>query len=271
MKSEEFFETVRGLSARGEPFATATVVRTEGSSSAKPGATSVIGADGRTVIGWVGGGCVETAVRAESLAAMKEGYPRVITLDLTDEVFGVGIPCGGKMEVYVEPVLPMPHLVIVGHGRIAEAACAIAKEVGFRVSVDDPEAAAFLRADERITDDTGFERLPVTQRSDVVVTTQHRSDDLAIEKALAKGARWIGLVASRSRAEIVRGYLRERGVSEEALLRFHSPAGLDLAGIGPEEIALGVIAGIVAHRRGGTGHVLDAKEAARLHARPPQT
>lgn len=271
MKSEDFYRTVHDLAARGEPFATATVVRTEGSTSAKPGATLVIAADGRFVIGWAGGGCAEVTLRSEALSAIKEGFPRVVTIDLTDEVFGVGTPCGGKMEVYIEPNLPAPHLVIIGHGRVAEVACAFAREVGFRVSVDDPLAteAAFPRANERLTEDNDFARLPVTERSYVLVTTQHRSDDLAIERALAKGARYVGLLASRHRAEIVRGYLRTRGVSEEAMLRVHAPAGLDLGAVGPEEMALSFVAGMVAHRHGGTGQPFrESPEAARREERP---
>lgn len=261
MKPLEFYEALRSLAERGEPFATATVIRTEGSTSAKPGATLLVSADGAFVIGWAGGGCAESTLRAEALASIREGFPRVVTLDLTDEVFGVGTPCGGKMEVYVEPHLPSPHLVIVGHGRVAEAACVLAREVGFRVSVDDPlaTAEAFPRANERIVDDTDFASLPVTERSYVLVTTQHRSDDLAIERALAKGARYVALLASQHRAEIVRGYLRSRGVSDEAMLRVHSPAGLDIGAVGPEEMALSVVAGMVAHRRGGTGRPLVAE------------
>lgn len=270
MKSIEFYQALRDLAERCEPFATATVIRTEGSTSAKPGATLVIGSDGRSVIGWAGGGCAEATLRAEALSAIKEGFPRVITLDLTDEVFGVGTPCGGKMEVYVEPHLPPPHLLIVGHGRVAEAACAIAREVGFRVSVDDPLATeeAFPRANARITDDVDFARIPVNERSYVLVTTQHRSDDLAIERALAKGARYVALLASRHRAEIVRRYLRDRGVSEEALLRVHSPAGLDLGAVTPEEIALSVVAGMLAHMRGGTGRPIEDHRDPRSESRP---
>lgn len=265
MKPIEFYEAVRALAERGEPFVTATVIRTEGSTSAKPGSSIVIAADGHVVVGWAGGGCVESSLRAEALAALKEGFPRVVTFDLTDEVFGVGVPCGGKMEVYVEPNLPPPHLVIVGHGRIAEAACAIAREVGFRVSVDDPQATeeAFPRANERVADDADFSKLPVTERSYLLVTTQHRSDDLAIERALAKGARYVALVASRHRSEIVRGYLRERGLPDEAMLRVHAPAGIDIGALGPEEVALSVVAGMVAHRHGGSGRVLDEPHVAR--------
>ncbi len=268
MKPLEFYETIHDLAAKGEPFATATVIRTEGSTSAKPGATLVVRADGGFAIGWAGGGCAESALRAEALAAIKEGFPRVITIDLTDEVFGVGTPCGGKMEVYVEPHLPPPHLVVVGHGRVAEAACVLAREVGFRVSVDDPLATeeAFPRSHERILDDADFARLPVTERSYVLVTTQHRSDDLAIERALAKGARYVALLASRHRAGIVFGYLRARGVSDEALLRVHAPAGLDLGAVTPEEMALSVIAGMLAHRRGGTGRPIPSARDAREDA-----
>ena len=102
------------------PFAIATVVRVEGSSSARRGSKALIDSQGRIVMGWVGGGCAESAVRSEAIRCMRTETPELITLDMQDEVLGVGMPCGGMMDVYIEPVLPQPELVIAGHGRIAE-------------------------------------------------------------------------------------------------------------------------------------------------------
>ena len=189
MSQTEFFKKVYELSAREEPFVVATVVQTEGSSSARAGAKAIIVEDGRTVFGWVGGGCAESTVLEESLAAFKDGKTRMVHLDLQDEVLGVGMPCGGTMEVYVEPFLPRPPLVIVGHGRIAEMLASLGTQMGFSVTVDDPLATEekFPSADRLIREDADLSALPVQPRSYVVIATQHRSDDVALRRALDSG------------------------------------------------------------------------------------
>src|SRR5690348_6834937 len=116
----DFYSKAAELAARRVAFAIATVVRVEGTSSARRGSKALVDDQGRVVMGWVGGGCAESAVRSEALKSMRSGKPELITLDMQDEVLGVGMPCGGIMDVYVEPVLPKPELVIAGHGRIAE-------------------------------------------------------------------------------------------------------------------------------------------------------
>src|SRR5246500_283391 len=133
------------LASQGQPFAIATVVRVEGSSSARRGSKAIIDSNGRLLMGWVGGGCGESAVRSEALRCLELKEPALITLDMTDEVLGVGMPCGGKMDVYIEPVVPKPELLIAGHGRIAESLAAFAHLLGFRIAVNDPgaEPAAF--------------------------------------------------------------------------------------------------------------------------------
>jgi xanthine dehydrogenase accessory factor len=118
--SLDLYAKAAELTAQGKTFAVATVVRVEGSSSARRGSKAIIDAQGKLVFGWVGGGCAESAVRNEALRCIELQQPLVITLDMSDELLGVGMPCGGKMEVYIEPVLPQPDLLIAGHGRIAE-------------------------------------------------------------------------------------------------------------------------------------------------------
>src|SRR6516225_10017451 len=136
--SSEFYSKAADLGRHGRSFAVATVVRVEGSSSAKRGSKALIDSQGKIVMGWVGGGCAESAVRSEALRCIRSEKPELITLDMQDEVLGVGMPCGGMMDVYIEPVLPQPELLIVGHGRIAEAIAAIAHQVNFSISVNDP-------------------------------------------------------------------------------------------------------------------------------------
>jgi xanthine/CO dehydrogenase XdhC/CoxF family maturation factor len=124
------------MEAAGRPFALATVVRVHGSSSARPGSKAVIDHAGRNVLGWVGGGCAEAYVCAQAVEAMADGVPRVVEADLDDEVFGLGMPCGGRMEVYVEPYLPRPRLRLGGDERVTEIASALAGGVGFTVVRD---------------------------------------------------------------------------------------------------------------------------------------
>jgi len=249
---------VRQLAARveaGEPAAVATVVRIHGSASARPGAKAVIDAHGRTVFGWVGGGCAETRVREEALVAMREGTPRVIELDLDDEVLGVGMPCGGSMEVYIEPVLPAPKLLLLGHGAIAETLARMARQLEFRVTVNDPLATAerFPTADERILEDPEYAKLDCDADTWVVIATQHRGDYDALRAVLAAEPAYIGLIASATRSALVLERLREDGVDPAVLSHVRAPCGLDLAAATPQEIALSILSEIVQRRRGGSG------------------
>ncbi len=144
--TDEFFQKLTELNAAEMPFAVATVIKITGSVSAKPGAKSIINDKGETQFGWVGGGCAEEAVREASLESMRDGQTRIIPLDLDDEILGVGMPCGGTMEVYVEPYLPRPELIIVGHGRIAEVLAQLAHTVHFSITVNDSLVASTKRA-----------------------------------------------------------------------------------------------------------------------------
>jgi xanthine dehydrogenase accessory factor len=258
--SQDFFATAHELSTRDEPFAIATVVKIEGSVAAKPGAKAIISHKGETLFGWIGGGCAEALAVSTALACLKDGQPRIIEIDLTDEVLGTGMPCGGTMYVYIEPVLPKPHLLIVGHGKIAESLAQFAQILDFRVTVDDPTATSErFQGCRIITDDFDFSKLDITPQTFVVIATQHKSDHLSIKSALEKGARYIALIASRKRARLVLEYLQGYGFSEEQLSAIRSPAGLDLKAVTPEEIALSIISEIIAVRRGGTGKPLCAR------------
>jgi xanthine dehydrogenase accessory factor len=269
--SQEFFALAQELSAKGEPFVSALVVKTEGSSAAKPGAKALISAQGELIWGWLGGGCVESITISTALKALKDGEPRLIEIDLTDELSGM--PCGGRLWVFIEPVLPKPHLLIVGSGAIAESLSQLAQLLHFRVTVDDPHASPKrFSGCQLVTDDLDFSKLEITPYTFVVIATQHKSDHLAIKSALDKRARYIGLIASRTRAKIVLEYVRGYGFSEEELSVIRSPAGLDLRAKTPEEIALSILSEIVALRRGGTGAPLSTAVltvAARADKRSP--
>ena len=253
--SNEYFEKLAELNAAEVPFAVATVIKITGSVSAKTGAKSIIDGNGETLFGWVGGGCAEEAVREAALESLQDGQTRIVPLDLDDEILGVGMPCGGTMEVYVEPYKPRPELMIIGHGRIAEVLAELAHTVHFSITVNDSGATreAFPLAEHLIISDLDFSKMQVGPQTYVVVVTQHKGDQHSIKKALEGEGPCIGLVASTKRAKLVFEYLLDEGVAPEELKRVHSPAGLDFAGTTPEEIALSIVGEMVAIRRGGSG------------------
>ena len=253
--AEDIFEVIRNMQAGGRPFAVATVVETSGSVSAKTSAKAVIDDAGRVVAGWVGGGCAESAACNQAVACMESGQTAVIDIDLNDEMLGAGMPCGGSMRVYVEPVLPAPTLWIMGHGRVAECLCLLGDLAGLRVTVNDPavDRARYPNATQLVTDDLDYEQLLPLRGDFVVIATQHKGDHESMKRALASPAGYIALIASRKRSRLVLDYLRQEGFNEDEIARVMAPSGLDLGARTPEEIALSVISEIVLVRRGGSG------------------
>jgi len=256
----DLYNKAAQLAARDEPFALATVIRVEGSSSAPRGSKALIDSQGKLVTGWIGGGCAESAVRGEALKCLETGSPLIVTLDMSDEQLGIGMPCGGTMDVFIEPVLPAPELLVVGHGRIAETLSTLGHMMGFAVIVSDPAAtpADFPHARTIVTEDFDLTETPIGPRTHVVIATQHKRDHLWLQKALEGSTAYIGLIASHHRAALVLDFLRAAGVAEEKVASVYSPAGLYLGAATPEEIALSVLSQIVALRRGGSAAKQDA-------------
>jgi xanthine dehydrogenase accessory factor len=253
--AHDIYETIRTLQQRGKPFAVATVVETVGSVSAKTAAKAVIDQEGRVAAGWVGGGCAESGTCEKALACMDSGETAILDIDLDDEMLGAGMPCGGSMRVYIEPVLPKPALWLMGHGRVAEALCQLGAMMGLDVIVNDPmvDWEHYPDASRLITDDLDYGQLTPGASDYVVIATQHKGDHESIRRALASEAGYIALIASRKRAGLVLDYLHEQGFDETAIERVRAPSGLDLGPRTPEEIALCLISEIVLERRGGTG------------------
>ena len=260
---DDLFGTAHELKSRGEPFAIATVISVQGSGSAKPGSKVIIDTDGRVVLGWIGGGCAESTVCHEALESMSDGKVRVINVDLTDEVFGM--PCGGMMQVAIEPVLPKPDLVIAGHGRIAETLAQLGHLLGFSVTVADPSSTpeAFPTADHVFTTGLTADQIEIKPTSYVVVATHHKGDHLSLKKAIESQAAYVALVASRTRSQLIFEYLETAGLPPEQASRVHAPAGLSIGAQTPEEIALSIISEVVAVRRGGSGRPM--AESAAVH------
>ena len=205
-------------------------------------------------MGWVGGGCAESAVRSEAIRCMRTETPELITLDMQDEVLGVGMPFGGMMDVYIEPVLPQPELVIAGHGRIAETLARLGHLMNFAVTVHDPSATRenFPDAQRIIDKDFNVAEIAFGPNTYVVIATLHKNDHIWLQRALDGDAAYVALIASAHRSRLVLDYLLAEGVSKEKVERVWAPAGLDLGAAGPEEIALSIMSQIVALRRGGT-------------------
>jgi xanthine dehydrogenase accessory factor len=237
------------------PYAVATVIEILGSSSAKPGAKALIDQSGKVKIGWVGGGCAQSMVCAAALDCLNTGVPIVVDVDLNDEVFGAGMPCGGSMRVYVEPVLPKPNLWLMGHGHIVENLCEFAHRLGFDVIVNDPQATTdrFPKAIQIINDDSRYQQLQPQAGDMVVIATHHKGDYDSLTRALQSEAIYIALVSSRKRASLVLNRLQQEGFSETSLARVRAPAGLDIGAQRPEEIALAIASEMVMVKRGGSG------------------
>jgi xanthine dehydrogenase accessory factor len=232
--------------------AVATVVAVDGSVSADPGAKAIFAPDGRLLAGWIGGGCAQARVGEVAQEAMLAGKSQLLALDLRDEVLGVGMPCGGAMTVFIDPILPPPMLWLLGSGRLAEALCAQAAQVDFAVTVLDPraEAAQFPAAWAVVGDDPAYAALAGATAGDyVVIATQHKGDHLALRQVLARPVAYVGLIASRYRARLVQADLQQSGLSPALWAKVHAPAGLDLGARTPQEIALAVVAELVAQRR----------------------
>jgi len=238
--AEPLLALAADLERRGEAFALATVVRCEAPTSAKPGAKALIRADGR-VEGWVGGACAEPVVVREALGALRDGRPRLIGLygeggrgpARAAGILDYAMTChsGGTLEIYVEPYLPSPLLVLLGHGPVVETLATLGRAAGYLV-VFDLDAPALGR------------------RASVVVATHADSDEDALARALATDAGYVSLVASRRRAMAILERLRKRGVPAERLGRLKAPAGLDLGAVTPAEIAISILAELVQHHRG---------------------
>ena len=249
------------LSARGDPLVLATVVWRRSPSSGQPGAPALITPD-RTIHGWIGGACAEPTVIGEGLRTLDDGEPKLLFLGTPEELEGhardgvvtVPIACQseGALEVYVEPVLPAPLVVVIGRSPVVDALAKMAVALGWRAAVvDDGGAAADHPGVTTVIDSLDLRAAGVTPASCVVVATQGHYDETALEAALASGAAYVGLVASARRAESVLGYLRDRGADADALARVHAPAGVDLGHLPTQDIAVAIMAELVQLRAAG--------------------
>jgi xanthine dehydrogenase accessory factor len=235
------------LARSGQAFALATVVWRQGPSSSKQGSRAIITSDGE-LHGWIGGACAEPVVIREAKQVMADGNARLILLGTPDQ-FGTAVPEGmtvvpiscqseGALQVYIEPVLPVPHLVVVGTSPMAGTLAELARALGWQ---------ADLIAGQ------DFTAASATPRSLVVVATQGHDDEGVLERAVAARPAYLGLVGSHKRGDAVLGYLADRGADPDILARVRVPAGLNLGSTGHREIAVAILAELVQLQAAGGG------------------
>jgi xanthine dehydrogenase accessory factor len=258
--SSPVYRTTAELEQQGEPHAIATVVRVDRPVSARPGDCAVVTAEGR-LEGWVGGSCSEPIVLREALASLADGAPRLVRIrparasGSTDDPAEPGVvteitACAseGGLDIFVQPRLPAPRLAIAGSSPAARTLARLTGVLGYRITavLDDP--AERLPGADGTVSPRDLVGIGLGAEDAVVVASMSRYDEAALEAALDSGAGYVGLVASGARGAQMLAMLRASGVSDERLERVRTPAGIDLGPSGQEEIAVAVLAEIVAHR-----------------------
>lgn len=266
MSSQQIKSTIEQLTASGKAYVIATVVRTEAPCSAKAGDRAVLD-EGGIVAGWVGGGCAKPAVTRNAIEALHDGRTRLIRISrdlegLESGIMGYPMTChsGGTLDIFIEPIMLNPLLVVVGQTAIAEALCALASDAGFDVVVAAPggNREKFPAASEWMDDlDNigGIERTPAA----IVVATQGSGDARGLEAALSSGAPYIGLIASPKKSARLKEALRKRGHHAQAVESIDAPAGIYIGAITPEEVAVSVLAELVQRRRLSSHHRMTNK------------
>lgn len=260
----QILEQAYTLSQAGEPFALVTVVRAEKPTSAKPGAKAIVRADGE-LTGWVGGSCAEPTVVREARRSLEDGQTRVIRLcppekrgQLPQEgVTEVTMTCisGGTLEIFIEPQLAQPQLLVIGHLATAQALVSVGKTLDFRVTVMGLEASQerFPHADN-VLDHLDFSKMQIKPNTYIVVASHGNYDEEALEGALRSRAAYVALISSKTRAQAILQYLHDSNLPAERVAQLKYPAGLDIGAVTPEEIALSILAEIVQrHRRPVSG------------------
>jgi xanthine dehydrogenase accessory factor len=248
---DQFLSKASELLAQGEPFAVAEVVRYLSPISGKVGDKAIILADG-TFWGWIGGGCAQPAVVKEALKSLHDGRPRLVRISPSESqeegivAYNMSCHSGGTLDIYVEPVLPKPHILIMGRSPVGRTLAALAKTIHYTVSIAAPQADRESYPDAfQVQGDLNLNALRVGPQTFIVVSTQGEYDEEALEQAVKTGASYVTFVASRAKAAKVLQSLTERGIGPEILNRVRAPAGLDIHAGSPEEIALSILAEIV--------------------------
>jgi xanthine dehydrogenase accessory factor len=260
---DEFLSRAAELRSHEQAFATAIVVRCVPPVSGKPGDKAIIEADG-SVWGWIGGGCVQPLVVREALKAIAEGKPRLVrvapskTTEPEDGTVSYTMTChsGGALDIYIEPILAKPQIVIFGRSAVARALCSLGKAIGYRITVIAAGAVAegFPEAD-RIKQEMNLSGVELGPETFIVISTQGEQDEEALEQACGTEVTYIAFVASSVKSQKLFESLAAKGISHERLTQIRAPAGLRLGGLSAQEIALSILAEIVQVRKAEPAHV----------------
>jgi xanthine dehydrogenase accessory factor len=254
---DEFLSKVTALRSAECPFAVAVVVRCEPPVSGKPGDKAIIQHDG-SVWGWIGGGCVQPLVIREAQKAIEDGSPRLIRIapsrgsESEEGIVNYTMTChgGGALDVYIEPILSKPLILIVGRSLTAQVLCKLGKGIGYRVSVVAPGATRERFPDaDLIIDELDLSQVKITPETYVVVSTQGEHDEEALEQALRANTSYVSFIASVLKARKVFDFLITKGLAPESLSRIKAPAGLNIGASSSQEIAVSILAEIVQARK----------------------
>jgi xanthine dehydrogenase accessory factor len=266
-KHVEVMELVAQLKAAEEAFVLATVVRTVSVTAAKAGAKAIIRPDGTIVAGWIGGGCARGAVLKAAREALVDGEPRMVSVLPENLLAELGVkpgenrdgvrfaenmcPSKGTMDIFVEPVLPHPSLIILGASPVAMSLAEQARQLGYHVTLAAPAADLSAKPDAHVIIDGFQPRHLNAARRFVVISTQGKGDEAALKSSVGIDASYHAFVGSRRKMAVLREKLIVAGIDAAALDRIKAPAGLDLGAITPEEIAMSILAEITVERRRG--------------------
>jgi xanthine dehydrogenase accessory factor len=256
--NREVFAAVAAALERGEAAALVTIVSTTGSTPQRVGAKMLVFADGR-IVGTIGGGCYENDALGKAREAIASRAPQLVHYELDDDFAQeTGLICGGQMDVYIEPIEPSPELYVVGAGHVGFHLARIAQEAGFRVHVvDDREkfanAERFPSAVEIVVEDipSWIARTHLPPHAYVVILTRGHNNDLDALRALApRELRYLGLIGSRAKVARIYEALSDEHVASAHLERVHAPIGLDIGAVTPQEIAVSILAELIAVKHG---------------------
>jgi xanthine dehydrogenase accessory factor len=253
----DLYEEIVKFKADGRSAAVATIIGTEGSTPRETGSKMLVREDG-TIFGTIGGGCLEGQVIEEAIKVIREEKPRTFHYDLTGkEAAGLGMICGGVLDIYIEPIISNPAVFIFGGGHISLFVSKISAMVGFQVTVIDDRAQfaskeRFPEAEQVIAEEfsLAFPQLKVNRSSYLVIVTRgHAYDQEVLEWALNTEAGYIGMIGSKKKIQALYNNLEDKGIAREKLQRVHAPIGVDIGALTPEEIAVSIVGQMIQVRR----------------------
>jgi len=251
----DIYQEIISIRNEGGEAALATVISARGSTPREEGAKMLVKPDG-SITGTIGGGSIELQVIKEAIEAMRKEKPKQLCYRLK-EGDDLGMICGGDVEIFIEPIVSIPTLFILGGGHISFTLAKIAKLVGFKIAVvdDRPEFATAQRFPEAeqvlaTSYDKAFSELKVGKSDCVVIVTHgHKGDEAALEGALSTEAKYIGMIGSKTKNAVVYAHLKAKRITQQQLDRVHAPVGLPIHAQTPEEIAVSILAEIIQVRR----------------------